>query len=85
MNRYITGTLNELVGKLTLNDKVLNHLEIMMLSRLLNGKAFTNIGTIKANDGGGRPTVIWKVDTEVAFWFENAVEAVVVDDVAKIA
>ena len=84
--RYITGTIKELVGKLTLNDHVLTHLEIMTLSRLLDGKAFTKVGTVRTASEVGRPTVIWKVDTEVALWLEpySPVQVDVADD-TKVA
>lgn len=70
MSRFITGTLKELTGAITLNGKSMTYPELVLFSKVLNGKAFKQVGSIKTVSEVGRPTIIWEVDTEVAIWFE---------------
>lgn len=79
MARFITGTVQQLAGKLTVNGKVLDATEINMMARLMEGLTFKKVGIVKKEGERGRPANIWQVDTETAAWFEcddsNGVEA----------
>lgn len=79
MARFITGTVQQLAGKLNVNGKVLDAAEINMMCRLMDGLTFKKVGVVKKEGERGRPATIWQVDTETAAWFEcadtNGVEA----------
>lgn len=70
MSRFITGTVAQLAGKLTMNGQVLGQPELSVMTRLCAGKQFKQVGIIKHEGQRGRPSIIWQVDTETAAWFE---------------
>lgn len=72
MSRFITGTVAQLSGKLTLNGQPLGQPELSVFTRLCAGKQFKQVGIIKHEGARGRPSIIWQVDTETAAWFEVA-------------
>lgn len=73
MSRYVTGTLAQLSGKLTLNGVKLDTIELATMTRVFKGSIFKQVGSVK-KDGRGRPAIVWCVDTESAAWFECADE-----------
>jgi hypothetical protein len=70
MARYVTGTIAQLVGKLTLNGVALGQLELSTMTRIFAGSTFKQVGQIKREGERGRPAIIWQIDTETAAWFE---------------
>ena len=72
MSRYLTGTIAQLSGKLTLNGKPLDQPALSTLTRFLDGSVFKQVGVIKKEGERGRPAIIWQVDTESAVWVEGA-------------
>lgn len=70
MARYVTGTIAQLSGKLTLNGSTLGQPELSVMTRIFNGGAFKQVGVIKKDGERGRPAIVWQVDTESAAWFE---------------
>lgn len=75
--RYITGTIAQLAGKLTVNENPVTELDLRVLTRLFSGTQFIAVGTVrKAGLATGRPAIIWQVDTETASWFEAVPDAV---------
>jgi hypothetical protein len=72
MSRYIIGTVQQLQDKLTLNGVVLGQVELSVMTRVLNGSLFKQIGIIEREGKRGRPSVVWQVDTDKAAFFECA-------------
>lgn len=72
MSRYVTGTIAQLAGKLTLNGKVLDQPALSTMTRFLEGAQFKQVGVIKKDGERGRPAIIWQVDTGAAAWFETS-------------
>ncbi len=72
MARFLTGTIAQLSGKLTLNGVALGQPELSTMTRIFNGSLFKQVGIVKREDERGRPAIIWQVDTETAAWFECA-------------
>lgn len=72
MSRYVTGTIAQLAGKLSLNGKTLDQPALSTMTRFLDGAQFKQVGIIKKEGERGRPAIIWQVDTESAAWFETA-------------
>ena len=72
MARYITGTIAQLAGKMTLNGTPLGQPELSVMTRLFDGTLFQRVGVIKRDGERGRPATVWQVDTESAAWFECA-------------
>lgn len=72
MARFITGTIAQLSGKLTLNGVALGQPELSVMTRIFNGSIFKQVGIVKREGERGRPAIIWQVDTESAAWFECA-------------
>ena len=70
MSRYLTGTIAQLSGKLTLNGVALGQPELALMTRIFGGTVFKQVGIVKKEGERGRPASIWQVDTEVAAWFE---------------
>lgn len=70
MARFLTGTIAQLSGKLTLNGVALGQPELSVMTRLFNGNIFKQVGVVKKEGERGRPAIIWQVDTETAAWFE---------------
>lgn len=70
MARYVTGTIAQLSGNLTLNGVTLGQPELSVMTRIFGGSAFKQVGVIKKEGERGRPAIIWQVDTESAAWFE---------------
>lgn len=70
MGRYVTGTIAQLAGKITMNNMVLNQPELSLMTRIFGGSTFKQVGIIKKEGERGRPAIIWQVDTESAAWFE---------------
>ena len=76
MSRYITGTVAQLAGKITVNNNPVTELDLRVLTRLFSGSQFIAVGTVrKTGIANGRPSVIWQVDTETATWFESIPDA----------
>ena len=82
MSRFLTGTIAQLSGKITLNGKVLDQPALSTMTRFLEGSLFKQVGVIKKEGERGRPAIIWQVDTESAMFFETAstVDLVASDD-----
>ncbi len=82
MSRFVTGTIAQLSGKLTLNGKVLDQPALSTMTRFLEGAQFKQVGIIKKEGERGRPAIIWQVDTGSAAWFEasSTVDLIVSDD-----
>ena len=72
MSRFITGTIAQLSGKLSLNGVALGQPELSVMTRIFNGSIFKRVGIVKREGERGRPAIIWQVDTESAAWFECA-------------
>jgi len=72
MSRFITGTIAQLSGKLTLNGTTLGQPELSVMTRIFGGSVFKQVGIVKKEGERGRPAIIWQVDTESAAWFECA-------------
>lgn len=72
MARFITGTIAQLSGKLTLNGVALGQPELSVMTRIFNGSVFKQVGIVKREGERGRPAAVWQVDTETAAWFECA-------------
>lgn len=70
MSRFITGTIAQLSGKLTLNGVALGQPELSVMTRIFGGSVFKQVGIVKKEGERGRPAIIWQVDTESAAWFE---------------
>jgi hypothetical protein len=70
MTRYVTGTIAQLAGKLTIEGHTLDAQELSVMTRLFDGKMFKRVGVVKKEGARGRPAYIWQVDTEVAAFFE---------------
>lgn len=63
MARFVTGTLKQLVGKISVNGITPNYVELALFTRMLP-EMFRKVGTIrKAGVATGKPAVIWQVDT----------------------
>lgn len=84
MSRFITGTIAQLSGKLTLNGVALGQPELSTMTRIFNGSLFKQVGIVKREGERGRPAIIWQVDTETAAWFEcdDTTDLTVSDDEA---
>lgn len=63
MSRFITGTIAQLSGKLTLNGVALGQPELSVMTRIFNGSIFKQVGIIKKEGERGRPAIVWQVDT----------------------
>lgn len=75
-SRYITGTIAQLAGKITVNNNPVTELDLRVLTRLFSGSQFVAVGSVrKSGLATGRPSVIWQVDTESATWFESVPDA----------
>ena len=74
--RYVVGSLKELEGKVTLNNRPLTYQNLVILSTLLEGDVFQKVGTIKREGVVGRPTVIWSIDLEGVASVGKAVDTV---------
>ncbi len=72
MARFVTGTIAQLSGKLSLNGKALDQPALSTMTRYLDGAQFKQVGIIKKEGERGRPAIVWQVDTESAAWFEAA-------------
>ena len=72
MSRFITGTIAQLSGKLSLNGTTLGQPELSVMTRIFGGTVFKQVGIVKREGERGRPAIIWQVDTESAAWFECA-------------
>lgn len=72
MSRFITGTIAQLSGKLSLNGTTLGQPELSVMTRVFSGTIFKQVGIVKREGERGRPATIWQVDTETAAWFECA-------------
>jgi hypothetical protein len=70
MSRYITGTIAQLSGKITMNGVALGQPELSVLTRIFNGGAVKRVGVIKKEGERGRPATIWQIDTGAAAFFE---------------
>lgn len=70
MARFLTGTIAQLSGKLTLNGVALGQPELSVMTRIFGGSVFKQVGIVKKEGERGRPAIIWQVDTESAAWFE---------------
>lgn len=70
MSRFVTGTIAQLSGKLSLNGTVLGQPELSVMTRIFGGTVFKQVGIVKREGERGRPAIIWQVDTESAAWFE---------------
>ena len=70
MARYLTGTIAQLAGKLTLNGVTLGQPELSVLTRVTGGALFRQVGIIRNEGARGRPSIVWQVDTESALFLE---------------
>ena len=75
MARFVTGTIAQLSGKLSLNGKALDQPALSTLTRYLNEPAngndepvFKQVGIIKKEGERGRPAIVWAVDTDQPVW-----------------
>lgn len=68
--RFVTGTVAQLVGKLSINGNILGQPELSVLTRVLNGTVFKQVGSIKKEGERGRPAAIWTVDLETATFLD---------------
>ena len=66
MARYISGTIAQLAGKVSMGGKVLTMKQLHTLSQLMEGTAFRKVGQIRRSDRKGRPAIIWQVDTRTS-------------------
>ena len=84
MSRFITGTIAQLSGKLTLNGVALGQPELSTMTRIFGGSIFKQVGIIKKEGERGRPAIVWQVDTGAAAWFEcdDTTDLTVSDDEA---
>ncbi len=62
MARFVTGTLTQLAGKISINGFTPAYNELTTLSRMFP-TMFRQVGVIKKASGAGTPAVIWQVDT----------------------
>lgn len=67
--RFVTGTIAQLVGKLALNNVVLDQPALSVMTRVFEGSIFKQVGTIRKEGERGRPAAIWQVDLETAAFF----------------
>lgn len=84
MARFLTGTIAQLSGKLTLSGVALGQPELSVMTRIFGGSIFKQVGIIKKEGERGRPAIVWQVDTEAAAWFEceDPTDLAVSDDAA---
>lgn len=66
MARYVTGTIAQLSGKISLNGYFLGQPELSVLSRIMEGTMFHRVGIVKRDGYRGRPAIVWQVDTETS-------------------
>lgn len=69
MARYLTGTIAQLAGKLSLNGVTLGQPELSVMTRIFNGAAFKQVGQVKKAGERGRPALVWQLDTEAVTQF----------------
>ena len=67
MSRFITGSLNALSDKISLNGKTLSKAQLAVLAAVIKGDAFRKTGTIRTAGNKGRAENVYTVDTEAAF------------------
>lgn len=72
MARYVTGTVAQLVGKLSINGVALGQPELSVMTRIFAGTVFKQVGIVRKEGERGRPAAVWQIDTETAAWFECA-------------
>lgn len=72
MSRYVTGTIAQLSGKITMNGVALGQPELSVLTRIFNGTAVKRVGVVKKEGERGRPATVWQIDTGSAAFFECA-------------
>lgn len=70
MARYLSGTIAQLAGKVSMGGKVLTKQQLHILSQLMDGTAFRKVGQIRRADRSGRPAIIWQVDTRTSAFIE---------------
>jgi hypothetical protein len=64
MSRFVTGTLSQLSGNITINGHVPNYNELSVLSNMFEGSMFRRVGSIRKTGARGRGAIIWQVDTK---------------------
>lgn len=84
--RFVTGTVAQLVGKLSINGNILGQPELSVLTRVLNGTVFKQVGSIKKGERG-RPAAIWQADLETAtfLYADDNAASLASDDDATVA
>lgn len=70
MSRFITGTIAQLAGKVSMNGIVLNQPQLSVLSTVLEGTTFRRVGIIRRDNKRGRPSIVWQIDTETSSFVE---------------
>lgn len=84
--RYISGTIAQLVGKISFGGTILGQPELSVMTRVFEGTIFKQIGTIR-KESRGRPSAIWLVDSGLAAFVEfgDNATALLTDDVPVVA
>ena len=70
MAQYVTGTIAQLAGKLSLNGVALNQPELSLLSRIFQPNMFKQVGIIRKEGERGRPAIVWQVNMDQAMFIE---------------
>ena len=70
MARYLTGTIAQLSGKVSMNGIVLNQPQLSVLSTVLEGSTFRRVGIVRRDGKRGRPAIVWQIDTELVSFME---------------
>ena len=64
MSRFVTGTLVQLSGKISINGFTPDYSQLSSLSRMFEGSMFRKVGSIRKTGARGKPAIIWQIDTK---------------------